>query len=48
VLRNCQIDPERYQGFAFGFGLERSAMLRHGISQIRLLYEGDLRVLEQF
>ncbi len=38
---------ERYQGYAFGFGLERSAMLRHDVSQIRLFYEADLRVLEQ-
>jgi phenylalanyl-tRNA synthetase alpha chain len=47
VLGNCGIDAERYQGFAFGMGLERAAMLRHGIPQIRLLYEGDIRVLEQ-
>jgi phenylalanyl-tRNA synthetase alpha chain len=47
VLANCGIDAERYQGFAFGMGLERAAMLRHGIPQIRLLYEGDVRVLEQ-
>jgi len=47
VLRNCQIDPERYQGYAFGMGLERVAMLRHDLPQIRLLYDGDLRVLEQ-
>ena len=48
VLRNCDIDPERYQGFAFGMGLERVAMLRHGLGHIRLLYDGDMRVLEQF
>jgi phenylalanyl-tRNA synthetase alpha chain len=48
VLRNCDIDPDRWQGFAFGMGLERVAMLRHGLSHIRLLYEGDMRVLEQF
>ena len=47
VLANCGIDAERYQGFAFGMGLERAVMLRHGIPQIRLLYEGDVRVLEQ-
>jgi phenylalanyl-tRNA synthetase alpha chain len=47
VLRNCDIDPERYQGYAFGMGLERAAMLRHQLPHIRLLYEGDLRVLEQ-
>ncbi|MCA9509883.1 MAG: phenylalanine--tRNA ligase subunit alpha [Myxococcota bacterium] len=48
VLAGCGIDAERYQGFAFGMGLERAAMLRYGIPQIRLLYEGDVRVLEQF
>jgi phenylalanyl-tRNA synthetase alpha chain len=47
VLENCEIDPERWQGFAFGMGLERAAMLRHGLPHIRLLYESDLRVLEQ-
>ena len=48
VLRNCEIDPDRYQGFAFGMGLDRAAMLRLGIPNIHLLFEGDLRVLEQF
>jgi phenylalanyl-tRNA synthetase alpha chain len=48
VLANCEIDPERYQGYAFGMGLERAAMNRHDIPQIRHLYDGDLRVLEQF
>ena len=47
VLRSCEIDPARYQGYAFGMGLERVAMLRHGLPQIRLLYDGDLRVLDQ-
>jgi len=47
VLRACEIDPERWQGFAFGMSLDRTAMLRHGIPHIRLLFEGDLRVLEQ-
>jgi phenylalanyl-tRNA synthetase alpha chain len=47
VLENCGIDPQRWQGFAFGMGLERTAMLRHGIPHIRLLYEGDVRILEQ-
>ena len=47
VLRNCEIDPERYRGFAFGMGIERVAMLRQNIPQIRLLYDGDVRVLEQ-
>ncbi len=48
VLANCGIDAERWQGFAFGMGLDRAAMLRHGIPNIHLLFEGDLRVLEQF
>jgi len=47
VLANCEIDPDRYQGFAFGMGLERAAMLKLSIPQIRLLYEADVRVLEQ-
>jgi phenylalanyl-tRNA synthetase alpha chain len=47
VLENCGIDPERWQGFAFGMGMERAAMLRHGVSHIRLLYEPDVRFLEQ-
>jgi len=47
VLRACGIDPERYQGFAFGMGIDRTAMLRYGVPQIRYLFEGDLRVLEQ-
>jgi phenylalanyl-tRNA synthetase alpha chain len=41
-------DPERYQGFAFGMGIERIAMLKHGVSDLRLLYDNDLRFLEQF
>jgi phenylalanyl-tRNA synthetase alpha chain len=41
-------DPERYQGFAFGMGIERIAMLKHGISDLRLLYNNDIRFLEQF
>ncbi len=48
VLENCSIDPDRYQGFAFGMGVDRSAALRHGIPHLRHLFEGDLRVLEQF
>ena len=42
------IDPERYRGFAFGMGVERITMLKHGINDIRLLYENDLRFLKQF
>ena len=48
VLRNGGIDPEVYQGFAFGMGVERIAMLRHGVHDLRLFMEDDLRFLEQF
>ncbi len=48
VLRNMGLDPEDYIGFAFGSGLERLTMLRYGISDLRLFYEGDLRFLKQF
>ncbi len=48
VLENCGIDPERYSGFAFGLGIERIAALAHGISDIRTLYENDVRLLGQF
>lgn len=48
VLSNCGIDPEEYSGFAFGLGLERIAMTRYGIDDIRLFYENDERFLEQF
>ncbi|HEY8168123.1 MAG TPA: phenylalanine--tRNA ligase subunit alpha [Candidatus Limnocylindrales bacterium] len=48
VLRNGGIDPERFQGFAFGMGVDRIAMLRHGIHDLRSFLENDLRFLEQF
>ncbi len=48
VLRACGIDPEVYSGFAFGFGVERVVMMRTGIDDIRMLYENDVRILEQF
>jgi len=48
VLRNCGIDPEVYSGFAFGFGLDRMVMMKYGIDDIRLLYESDMRFLNQF
>ncbi len=48
VLRAGQIDPERWQGFAFGFGLDRLVMVRHDIDDIRHFLGGDLRFLEQF
>ena len=47
VLENCGIDSDRYQGFAFGMGIDRTAMLRFGIPNIHLLFDGDVRVLEQ-
>ena len=48
VLENCGVDSERYTGFAWGMGPERIAMTRHGIPDIRLLFESDVRFLEQF
>ena len=48
VLINCGIDPEEYSGFAFGIGLERIAMMRYNIDDMRLLYENDSRFLSQF
>lgn len=48
VLEHCGIDPERYTGYAFGFGIERIAMLRYGIPSIKLLFENDPRFLAQF
>ena len=48
VLKNCGIDPEEYSGFAFGFGVERIAMAKFGIDDLRLLYENDVRFLKQF
>ncbi len=48
VLENCGIDSEKYTGFAFGMGIERQAMLQYRISDIRLLFENDVRFLKQF
>ena len=48
VVRNIGLDPERYIGFAFGSGIERLAMLRYGVGDLRMFYENDLRLLEQF
>ncbi len=48
VLKNCGIDPDEYSGFAFGIGLERIAMMRYNIDDMRLLYENDARFLSQF
>ena len=48
VFKNCGIDPDVYTGFAFGFGVERIAMAKFGIEDMRLLYENDVRFLKQF
>ena len=48
VLENCGIDSERYTGFAFGMGVERFAMLRYGVNDLRSFFENDLRFLKQF
>lgn len=48
VVRNYGLDPEKYMGFAFGSGLERLTMLRYGIDDLRLFFDGDLRFLRQF
>lgn len=48
VLTNCGIDADKYSGFAFGMGIERQAMMLYGIKDIRLLFENDLRFLDQF
>ena len=48
VLENCGIDSERYTGFAFGMGVERFAMLRYGVDDLRSFFENDLRFLKQF
>jgi phenylalanyl-tRNA synthetase alpha chain len=48
VLRNGGIDPTQWNGYAWGFGIERMAMLKHDVDDIRLFYESDLRFLEQF
>jgi phenylalanyl-tRNA synthetase alpha chain len=48
VLTRCDVDPEEWSGFAFGLGLERIAQLRHGVTDVRLLWDNDLRFLRQF
>lgn len=48
VLKNCGIDPSKYKGFAFGFGVERMVMIKHQIPDLRGFYEGDMRFLRQF
>ena len=48
VLEGCNVDPDIYSGFAFGMGIERIAMLKYGINNMKLLFEGDTRFLKQF
>jgi phenylalanyl-tRNA synthetase alpha chain len=48
VLKNCNIDPEKFQGFAFGIGVERLAMLKYGITDLRMFFENDVRFLNHF
>jgi phenylalanyl-tRNA synthetase alpha chain len=48
VLKNCGVDPERYTGYAFGLGVERFAMLRYRVDDLRLFFDNDLRFLAQF
>ena len=48
VLKSCGVDPERYTGFAFGLGVERFAMLRYGVNDLRAFFENDVRFLRQF
>jgi phenylalanyl-tRNA synthetase alpha chain len=48
VLKSCGIDPERYTGFAFGLGVERFAMLRYGVNDLRAFFDNDVRFLKQF
>jgi phenylalanyl-tRNA synthetase alpha chain len=47
VLQNCGIDPTIYSGFAFGLGIDRVAMIRYGIPNIRMLFDNDERLLHQ-
>lgn len=48
VLEGCGVDPDEYTGFAFGMGIERIAMLKYGINNMKMLFEGDVRFLKQF
>ena len=48
VLENCGIDAEKYKGFAFGLGVERFAMLKYGINDLRMFYENDLKWLKNY
>ena len=48
VLEHCNVDSERYTGWAFGMGIDRLAMLRYNIPDLRMMFENDLRFLNQF
>jgi phenylalanyl-tRNA synthetase alpha chain len=48
VLEHCDVDTDTFTGFAFGMGVERLAMLRYGVNDLRLFFENDLRFLKQF
>lgn len=48
VLKNAGIDPDVYQGFAFGMGIDRLAVMRYGVDDVRLFYNGDMRIVSQF
>ena len=48
VLKNCEINPDEYSGYAFGMGIERIAMLQYGVTDLRLFFENDVRFLKQF
>ena len=48
VLRNAKVDPKKYQGFAFGMGVERLAMLKYGIPDLRTFFDSDLRWLHHY
>jgi phenylalanyl-tRNA synthetase alpha chain len=48
VIKNCGLDPDKYQGFAFGMGIERIAMLKYGIPDLRTFYDADLRWLKHY
>lgn len=48
VLKNCEIDPEKFQGFAFGIGIERLAMLKYGITDLRMFFDNDVRFLQHY
>ena len=48
VLKNCNIDPEKYSGFAFGMGIERITMLKYKVNDLRIFFDNDVRFLRQF